>query len=174
MKQVSNFLGRSFSSRDNVIVQSSLEEKGNSIILNDYFSSRTDPFIFTSVAPKLLESQQSLFSFSSIEINNSLPVPVNVSQIRFEFTSQLQLFLPIRCLNNFRLESNITCIESNVRNDVIKKVINAEQQQKCFFFYLSFLPQTFTIHRIAEKVKGYLQPCLVACTSNPATLEAEF
>ena len=54
-KQVSNFPGSSFSYGDNVRVQSSLEEKGNPRILHDDFSSRTDPFIFTSVAPELLE-----------------------------------------------------------------------------------------------------------------------
>ena len=41
-----------------VIMQESqfyLEEKGNPSILKDYFSSRTDPSIFTSIAPILLD-----------------------------------------------------------------------------------------------------------------------
>ena len=54
MKQGSNFLGGSFSNRNMQEPQSNLEEKGNPSILKDYFSSRTDPSIFTSVAPVLL------------------------------------------------------------------------------------------------------------------------
>ena len=36
-------------------VQSNFEEKDNPSILKDDFSSRTDPSIFTSVAPELLD-----------------------------------------------------------------------------------------------------------------------
>ena len=35
--------------------QSNLEEKVNPSILKNYFSSTTDPFIFTSIAPVLLD-----------------------------------------------------------------------------------------------------------------------
>ena len=35
--------------------QSNLEEKVNSRILKDYSSSKTDPSIFTSIAPVLLD-----------------------------------------------------------------------------------------------------------------------
>ena len=45
MYQGSNFLEMQFN----------LEKKGSPSILKDYFSSRTDPFIFTSIALKLLD-----------------------------------------------------------------------------------------------------------------------
>ena len=45
MNQVSNFLGGSFSNRDNVRAQIQFKEKVNPSILKDYFSSRTDPSI---------------------------------------------------------------------------------------------------------------------------------
>ena len=47
--------GGSFSNRDNKECQLILEEKINSSILKDDFSSRTDPFIFTSIEPVLLD-----------------------------------------------------------------------------------------------------------------------
>ena len=49
----SNFLGGSFSNRDNEELQSNLEEKDNPSIFEDDFSSRKDPSIFTSIAPAL-------------------------------------------------------------------------------------------------------------------------
>ena len=54
--QGSNFLGGSFSNRDNIKVESNLEEEVNPSILKDDFSSRTDPSIdvFISIAPPLL------------------------------------------------------------------------------------------------------------------------
>ena len=45
----------SFSTRDNVREDSNLEEKVNSSILKDDFSSGTDPSIITSIAPVLLD-----------------------------------------------------------------------------------------------------------------------
>ena len=53
--QGSNFLGCIFNNRDNAQPQSKLEEKVNLSILKDEFSSRTDPSIFTSIAPVLLD-----------------------------------------------------------------------------------------------------------------------
>ena len=54
--QGSNFLGGSFSNRDNVrVTQSNLEAKVNLCILKDDFPSRTNPSIVTSIAPMLLD-----------------------------------------------------------------------------------------------------------------------
>ena len=55
--QGSNVLGGSLSNRDNVRVpiQFRREEKVNPSILKDDFSSRTNPSIFTSIAPVLLD-----------------------------------------------------------------------------------------------------------------------
>ena len=51
--QSSNFLGGSFSNRDNVSAPIQFRRKNQK--LKDEFSSRTDPFIFTSIAPMLLD-----------------------------------------------------------------------------------------------------------------------
>ena len=52
--QGSNSLEGSFSNKDNVRAQSHLKENDNPNILKDDFPSRTDPSIFTSIAPELL------------------------------------------------------------------------------------------------------------------------
>ena len=51
----SNFLGGSFSNRDNVRPPIELEEKVNPSILKDDFSLRTDLSIFTSITPAFLD-----------------------------------------------------------------------------------------------------------------------
>ena len=57
MNQDSNFLGGSFRNRDNLRapIQSKYEEKVNSSILKDDFSSRADPSIFTSIVTVILD-----------------------------------------------------------------------------------------------------------------------
>ena len=50
-----NFLGGNFSNRQCKKSQSNLEEKVKPIILKDVFSSRTDPSIFTLIAPAFLD-----------------------------------------------------------------------------------------------------------------------
>ena len=57
--------------------QSNLEEKVNPSILKD-FPSRTDPSIFTSIAPALSAGQMKPVALSGIEINKSLPAPVHI------------------------------------------------------------------------------------------------
>ena len=52
--QGSNFIGGSFSNRDNVMAPIQLEETVNSSIFKDDFSSKTDPSLFTSIAKVLL------------------------------------------------------------------------------------------------------------------------
>ena len=54
----SNFRGGGFSNVDNVESQSNLEEKVNPSILKDDFSSRTEPSIFTSIEPVLLDQSK--------------------------------------------------------------------------------------------------------------------
>ena len=50
-----NFLGGSFSNRDNVRAPIQFRREGQSQHLNDDFSSRTDLSIFTSIASVLLD-----------------------------------------------------------------------------------------------------------------------
>ena len=53
--QGSTYLGGRFINRDNVRSQLNLVEKVNPNILKNYFSSKTDLSIFTSIAPELLD-----------------------------------------------------------------------------------------------------------------------
>ena len=53
--QGSNFLGSSFSNRDNVRAPIQFRKEDNPSNLKDYFCLRTDPSIFKSIAPVLLE-----------------------------------------------------------------------------------------------------------------------
>ena len=62
--QGSNFLGGSFSNRDNVRAPIQCRRESQPIILKDVFSSRTDQSIFTSIAPVFL-------------VNKLLPAPVH-------------------------------------------------------------------------------------------------
>ena len=57
MNQGSNFLG-------SIEPQSNLGEKVNPSILKDYFSSKTDPSTYTSVAPLLLDWSNKTVPFS--------------------------------------------------------------------------------------------------------------
>ena len=53
--QSSNFLGGSLSNRDNVRVPIQFRRESQPYILKDDFSSRTNPSIFTSIEPLLLD-----------------------------------------------------------------------------------------------------------------------
>ena len=55
--QGSNFLGSSFSNRDNVRALIQIRRKRQPQHLKSYFSSRTNPSIVTSIAPVLLNWQ---------------------------------------------------------------------------------------------------------------------
>ena len=66
--QGSNFLGGSFSNRDNVGAPFQIEKKVNPRILKDDFSSRTDPSIFTSIAPVFLDrSNETCWVFPALK-----------------------------------------------------------------------------------------------------------
>ena len=70
-------------------------------------------------------------SFLSIEINKPLLTLVcSVSLIRFKFRSHLKLLSQIRCLITVRIESSIISIDSSITDNVIRTVINI-QQEKC-------------------------------------------
>ena len=55
VNQSSNFLRGSFSIRNNLRAPIQVRREVNCNIFNDDFSSRTDPSIFTSIAPVLLD-----------------------------------------------------------------------------------------------------------------------
>ena len=53
--QGSNFLGENFSNRDNLRALVRFRRESQPTILKDDFSSKTDPSIFVSIAPVLLD-----------------------------------------------------------------------------------------------------------------------
>ena len=74
INQSSNFHGGSFSNRDNVTTLIQLEEKVNPSILNDDFSSKTDPSVFTSLSLVIRLVKQNQLSFPALKsINHFLP-----------------------------------------------------------------------------------------------------
>ena len=81
------FYGGSFSNRDNVRFLIQFEEKVNPSILNDDFSSRTDPSIFTSIQPLLLDQSKSTqnlkmniytTSTQNLKMNEKEKLPLNM------------------------------------------------------------------------------------------------
>ena len=88
--QGSNFLGGSFSNRDNVRAPIQFRGESQPQHLKRWFFFKNRPIHFhinsNSVIKPVKQNQQ---SFSSIEISKLLPVPVHsLSKIRFKFKSQ--------------------------------------------------------------------------------------
>ena len=91
INQGSNFVGSSFSNKDNVRAPIQFWRESQPQHLKDYFFSRADPSMFTSIAPVLLDwlFKWNQLSFCSIETNKSRPAPFHsVSWIKFKFRSQ--------------------------------------------------------------------------------------
>ena len=130
--QGSNFLGGSFRNRDNVRAPIQFRRESQPQHLKRLFFFENRPVHFhvnsTSVIRPVKRNQ---LSFSSIEVNKPFLTPVHsISQIRFKFRSQFYLLPQIRCLMAFRIESSIISIDSNVINNIIRKIINV-YQEKC-------------------------------------------
>ena len=98
--QGSNFLGGSFSSRDNVSATIQFRIENQRQHLKRCFLFKNRPFhIPINRISVIRPIKRNKLSFSSIEINNPLPAPVlSVSKIRFNFSYQLSLLPHIRCL----------------------------------------------------------------------------
>ena len=127
MNQCSNFLGVSFSNRDNARTPIRFrKKKDNPRILKNDFSSKADPSISTSTGPMLLDwSNKTSWVFPTILINKPLPAPVHrVSQVRFKISGQLYLLPQIRCLITLWEKSSMINIDSNITDNIIRKVIN--------------------------------------------------
>ena len=120
-----NFLGGSFSNRDNVRPPIQFRREGQPQHLKRYFFSRTDPFILTSIKPLLLGRSIIQMSLFSTEINKKLITSVHqVSKIRSKFRSQFSLLPHIRCLITPRIESSIISTDSNTTYNTVRKIIN--------------------------------------------------
>ena len=116
--QGSNFLEGRFNNRDDP--NFNLKEKVNPSILKDYFSSRKDPSIFTSIAPMLLDpSNETSWIFPAlIQQSTSCPSPVTGK------SKLIYQTLDLPDLITLRAESSIIIIDSYNTNNIIRKVIN--------------------------------------------------
>ena len=73
MNQGTNFLRGSFSNRHNVRVPIQFRRENTPTILKDYFYSRIEPSIFTSVAPDLLNGlKETSLVFPALKSTNHL------------------------------------------------------------------------------------------------------
>ena len=122
----SNFVGGSFSNRDNVRVPIQFRREGQPKHLKILFFLKNRPIHFhINRTIVIRQVKQNQLSFPSIKINKPLLTPVySVSQIRFKFRSQFKLLPQIRCLITLRIESSIISIDSNMTNNFARKVIN--------------------------------------------------
>ena len=113
--QGSNICGGSFSNRDNVRAQYTLEEKDNSSILKDYFSSRTDQSIFTSIASVSLDQSNKtswVFPLLNQQATSCLSPKCLIDQIHVE--KPILVAVQIRYLITLTVESSIISIDSKV------------------------------------------------------------
>ena len=135
--QGSNFLGGSFSNRQNVRTPIQFGRESHLQHLKRLFFLKKRPIHFHINSTSVIRPVKRNDQFSRIEINKPHPAPVHsVSQIRFKFRSQFKLLPQIRCLIAVRVEGSIISIDSNII-DNIRKVINA-QQKKCRTKYCKF------------------------------------
>ena len=76
VNQGSNFLGDTFSNRDNVRAPIQFRWESQPIILKDDFSSKIDPSTFISIAPALLDwSNATSWVFSALKSTSHFPSP---------------------------------------------------------------------------------------------------
>ena len=120
MNQGSNFLGDSFSNRDNVRASIQFRTDSEPQHLKRWFFLKNKPINFhvnRASVTRLIKWNQ--MSFSSIEINKPLLPPVQclVNQI------QVQLLPQIRCLITVRVKSSIISIYSNITDNTVREVI---------------------------------------------------
>ena len=128
--QGSDFFGGSFSNRDNVRASIQFRRESQPQHLKRQFFLEDRPIhLHTNSTSVFRPVRRNQLSISSIKIIKSLPVPIcSVLQARFKFRSQFQLLQQIRCLITFRVESHIISIDSNITDNIIRKVINLQQE----------------------------------------------
>ena len=126
MNYSSNFLGGTFSNRDNLRTPIQFRREGQPQHLKRLFFLKNRPIHFhinRTIAIRPVKQNQ--LSFPSIEINKPLLTSVHsVWYIRFKFRSQFKLLPQIRCTITLRIESSIISIDSNITDNIIRKIIN--------------------------------------------------
>ena len=87
--------------------------------------SRTNPSIFTSIEPVLLEwSNETSWVFPAFKPTSYFFSHSTVSRrSRFKFRSQFKLWPQIRCLITLRIESSIISIDSNITDNIIRSLV---------------------------------------------------
>ena len=119
MNQDYNILWGTFNNRDNVIAQSSLEEKVNPIILKDDFFSRTDSSIFTSIASLLSDwSNETSWVFSALKSTSHFLPQSTDTEERGDW---------LKVTNNFVLIDDHIIIPSNLWKQVLYILHSAHQ-----------------------------------------------
>ena len=117
MNQGSNFFGGSFSNRGNVRAPIQLRRESQPSTFKDDFPLRIDPSIFTLIVPVLLDqSNETSWVFPALKSKSTV--------IRFKFRNQFELLPQIICLITLRVDSSIIIIDSNIADNIIRKVIN--------------------------------------------------
>ena len=129
--QGSNFLGASFSNRDNIRAPIQSRKESQPSILNIIFPQEQIHPSSNQQHQCYQTSQKNELSFSNLENNKALPAQVHsVLQIRFKFRSQFQLLPQIRYLITFRVESSIIIRGSNITYNIIRRVIRTKCRTK--------------------------------------------
>ena len=122
--QSSNFLGGGFSNRDNVRAPIQFERESQLQQLKRSFFLKNRPIHFHMNSTSVLRPvKRNELSFSSIDWNQQVTSYPSTQCL----VDQIQVQKPqIRCLITFRVESNIISIDSNMTDNIIRKVINVQ------------------------------------------------
>ena len=117
----SNFSGGSFSNRDNIRALIQFRKEGEPQHLKRSFFIINRPIHFHINRTIIRPIKRNQLSLPRIKVKKSLLTPV--PRI-FKFTSQFKLLPQIRCLITLRIVSSIISIDSNITDNIIRKVIN--------------------------------------------------
>ena len=118
--QGSYFLGDSFSNRDNVRAPIQFRKESRLQHLKRLLFLKNRPIHSHVNSTRVIRPiKQNQLTFASIKINKLLPAQFHSVQL-----------LPLICLITFRMLSSIISIDSNITDNIIRKVINV-QQGKC-------------------------------------------
>ena len=126
MNHGSNFLVGSFSNRDYIIAPIQFGREVNPSILKNDISSRTDPSIFTSLAPVLLDqSNETSWVFPALKSTSHF-LPQSKVSCRSDSSSEINSSCCHRSdpWLHLRVESSINSIDRNITDNIIRKVIN--------------------------------------------------
>ena len=131
--------------------QSYREEKINSSILKDSFSFWSDPSIFTLILHELSEQlQQNKLSFPSLRAKKVLPTPIQKSDSDIDANSSCCYKSEARFTAGY---SRIN-IDSNIRDNIIKRIIN--ELQKSLTDRIKLPIENCTKHSITEKKNDHI------------------